>query len=365
MNHIERVYSAIQHREPDKVPKGEIGEGIDEKLTQQLLGGEYDPSGTKEARFQNKKKVLELLGMDLVSIGLDYVGTPSTEEVGTDEKGHKIYRNKLLGREYVSIDNAPSKTIKPIISKPEDIYDFQWPPIELYATQTIERWKKETDYFLFPVVCGGFDASYTLNNFEDFMIWYHTNKKETKEWTRKMTEYEAMKACKMIEAGVHGIVIADDMAFSSGTFISPELMRELIFPYLEEEVYQIKKMGVPVFLHSDGDMRKILPDIIAMGFDGWQAVQAPIGISYQEYMAETKKKYGNKLCLMGNIEIDLLGRGNPKQIEEEVRKIIRIASPEGGFILSSSNELGKETSPESALAMYRAGEKYGTYGLES
>ena len=121
MNHIERVHSAIQHKEPDKVPKGEIGEGIDEKLVRQLLGREYDPSGTKDARFQNKKKVLELLGMDLVSIGLDYVGPPSTEEVGTDEKGHKIYRNKLLGREYISIDNAPSKTVKPIISEPEEI----------------------------------------------------------------------------------------------------------------------------------------------------------------------------------------------------------------------------------------------------
>lgn len=365
MNHIERVHTAIQHREPDKVPKGEIGAGIDEKLVRQLLGREYDPSGTRKAQFQNKKRVLELLSMDLTSTGLDYVGPPSVEEIGIDKEGHKIYRDKLLGREYVTIPNAPSKTIKPVISEPEEIYDFQWPSIELYSTQTIEKWKKETDYFLFPVVCGGFEASYELNNFEDFMIWCHTNKKETKEWTRKMTECGAMKACKMIKAGVHGIVIADDMAFNSGTFISPELLRELIFPYLEEEVYQIKKLGVPVFLHSDGDIRKILPDIIAIGFDGWQAVQAPIGINYQEYMAEIKKEYGNKLCLMGNIEIDLLGRGSPKQIEEEVGKIIKVASPGGGFILSSSNELGKETSPESALAMYRAGEKYGTYGLES
>ena len=63
---------------------------------------------------------------------------------------------------------------------------------------------------------------------------------------------ELLKQGKLVEAGVHRIIIPDDMAFNSGLFITPELLRELIFPYLEEEVYQIKKLGVPVFLHSDG-----------------------------------------------------------------------------------------------------------------
>ena len=90
-----------------------------------------------------------------------------------------------------------------------------------------------------------------------------------------MTEYGTVCARKMVEAGAPGIVIADDLAFNSVTFIAPKLLRELIFPSLEEEVYQIKKLGVPMFLRSDGDIRSILDDIIAIGFDGWQAIQAP------------------------------------------------------------------------------------------
>lgn len=361
MNHIERVYMAIQHREPDKVPKGEIGRGVDERLVKELLGKEYDSSVTEEAKFQNKKKILELLHMDLLSVGLDYIGPPAVEEIGMDKDGHKIYRDNLLGREYISVGYGATKNIKPVISNPKEVYDFQWPSLKLYSAKSIKRWKKTTNYFLLPCVAGSFEASYELNNLEDFMVWCHTNKREIKEWTRKMTEYGIAQAKKLIEAGVHGIVIADDMAFNSGTFISPELLRELIFPYLEEEVYQIKRMGVPVFLHSDGDIRKILPDIISIGFDGWQAVQAPTGWEYTQYMAEIKRKYGDKLTLMGNINVDLLGRGSPEEIREEVRELIKVASPGGGFILSSSNELGKETSPENCLAMYRAGEKYGIY----
>ncbi|RLF38483.1 MAG: uroporphyrinogen-III decarboxylase, partial [Thermoplasmata archaeon] len=43
------------------------------------------------------------------------------------------------------------------------------------------------------------------------------------------------------------------------------------------------------------------------------------------------------------------------------KELIEVAAPGGGFILSSSNELGTETSVENALAMYRAGERYGVY----
>ncbi len=361
MDHIERVYKAIRHEEADKVPKGEIGQGVDKKLVRELLGEECDLSDSEQARFQNKKKVLELLSMDLVTVGLDYVGPPSVKQIGTDEEGHKIYRDKLLGREYISVGYGASKNIKPVISDPKEVYDFQWPSIELYSTKTIEKWRKETDYFLFPCVSGSFEASYELNNFDDFMLWCYTNKAEVKEWTRKMTEFGVVQARKLVKAGAHAIVIPDDLAFNSGTFIRPELLREFIFPFLEEEVYQIKKMGVPVFLHSDGDIRKVLDDIIAIGFDGWQAVQAPIGWGYVKYMEEIKRRYGDKLCLMGNVNIDLLGRGTPEEIKEEVKQTIRIAAPGGGFILSSSNELGRETSPENALAMYQTAERHGRY----
>lgn len=110
-----------------------------------------------------------------------------------------------------------------------------------------------------------------------------------------------------------------------------------------------------------GTIREVLGGIIAIGFDGWQAVQAPSGWEYTQYMAEIKRKYGDKLTLMGNINIDILGRGKPEEVEEEVKELIKVAAPGGGFILSSSNELGRETLPENALVMYQIAEKYGVY----
>ena len=64
---------------------------------------------------------------------------------------------------------------------------------------------------------------------------------------------------------------------------------------------------------------------------------------------------------MGNINIDLLARGKLGEIRGEVKELIKIASAGGGFILSSSNKLGKETSMENALVMYQTGEEYGVH----
>ncbi len=114
MDHIERVYTSIKHEEPYQVPKGEIGQGIDEKLVKELLREECDIPGIEEAKFYNKKKILELLHMDLLSIGLDYIGFPHIEEVGRDKDGHMIYRGNLLGREYISFGYGAAKDVKPV-----------------------------------------------------------------------------------------------------------------------------------------------------------------------------------------------------------------------------------------------------------
>lgn len=56
-------------------------------------------------------------------------------------------------------------------------------------------------------------------------------------------------------------------------------------------------------------------------------MQAPIGWEYTQYMLQIKRKYGDRLTLMGNINIDLLGRGRPEKIRKEVRKLIEVAAP--------------------------------------
>ena len=69
--------------------------------------------------------------------------------------------------------------------------------------------------------------------------------------------------------------------------------------FLKLQVEMIKKKGVPVLLHSDGNIRGIMEDIIDAGFDGIQSIEPAAGMRIDEI----KVKYGDQLVLMGNIDI--------------------------------------------------------------
>jgi uroporphyrinogen decarboxylase len=79
-------------------------------------------------------------------------------------------------------------------------------------------------------------------------------------------------------------------------------------------------------------------------------------------IAEVKKRYGGRICLMGNIDLHYtLTRGTPEETEAEVKRRIEEVGPGGGYILASANSLTAYCKPENVLAMNRALLKYGAY----
>lgn len=137
-------------------------------------------------------------------------------------------------------------------------------------------------------------------------------------------------------------------------------MRELIFPALKKEVNIIKAYDdIPVFFHTDGDINKVMVDIIDCGFDGLQSLQPTANMD----LREIKDKYGKKLCLMGNIDINkIMPFGTEEQVRKNVRHTIDIGIESSGYILSTCNILTKDIPVSNAIAMYDEAEKY-TYGF--
>ena len=154
-------------------------------------------------------------------------------------------------------------------------------------------------------------------------------------------------------------MIADDIAYNRGLFLPPRLMERLVYPFYQAAICEIKAhRDVPVFLHTDGDIRAALDNIVDCGFDGLQSLQPSAGMD----IAEVKRRYGDTLCLMGNLDLDrLMPFGTPEEIETQVRWLCESIGPGGGFILSTCNILINAIPPQNALAMSRAAEKYGVY----
>jgi uroporphyrinogen decarboxylase len=78
-------------------------------------------------------------------------------------------------------------------------------------------------------------------------------------------------------------------------------------------------------------------------------------------IAAAKRQFGDRLCILGNVDLNILGMGTPKEVEDEVRYLIDNVGPGGGYIISSGNSLAAYVLPENANAMAAAVRSYGRY----
>jgi uroporphyrinogen decarboxylase len=140
---------------------------------------------------------------------------------------------------------------------------------------------------------------------------------------------------KLAEAGADFIHIVNDIAFNSGTFISPAQCREFIIPYMRRQVQAIREMGMIPFIHTDGNIMPILDDYLSVGAACFQSIDPMAGMD----IAEVKRRCSGRMALMGNVQCSLLQEGPPEAIRESALYCLQHASPGGGYIFGTSNTI--------------------------
>lgn len=345
MTKKERVIAAIEHRVPDRVPKGELH--IEGELANLILKKDYPL--TYEC-FEREVEIRNKLHMDLVN-----VGEWPQWEIGTNEKG-----NKLVETVYGQVYEAGTGTlniIKPAVEDIENAYSYKVPDISKVSGDIVERFAKETDFFVFAQVGGPVTQLDEMFSMEDFMVYSLTNTNEMHCIAEKVIDYEISKAKLFIDKGADGIVIGDDIAFNSGIFLPPTIMEQNVFPFWEKMVKEIKRYkNIPIILHSDGNITKALQKIADCGFDGIQSIQPSAGMDIKH----VKEMYGDRLCLWGNIDLDyVMCFGKPDEVKKAVKETIKVANCNGGHILSTCNSMIRSIPKENIFAMIEASEEEG------
>ena len=123
----------------------------------------------------------------------------------------------------------------------------------------------------------------------------------------------------------------------------------------------VHEEGGLVIKHSDGNLWPILDLIVGTGVEAINPLEPVAGMD----IAKVKAEYGDRVCLVGNIDCgELLSHGTVEQVVEEVRQCIAAAAPGGGYMLSSSNSIHSSVNPGNYVAMVRAGHKYGRYDVD-
>ena len=105
-----------------------------------------------------------------------------------------------------------------------------------------------------------------------------------------------------IDAGVDGIIIADDIAHQRGLMVSLATLREYLFPSLARQVELIRR-HLPAFFHSDGQYAEVISDLINCGFQGLQCLEGGAGMDPLKL-----KSLHLQLCLWGTLEIPIFSR---------------------------------------------------------
>jgi uroporphyrinogen decarboxylase len=111
-------------------------------------------------------------------------------------------------------------------------------------------------------------------------------------------------------------------------------------------------------MHSDGDLSVLMDDLIAMGLD----VIQPIDPSCMD-MAAVKKKWGDRICLIGNVSNELLRSASTSEIEARVKELLCDAGPGGGFALGSGNSVPNWAKYENYMAMRETCLRHGGYPI--
>lgn len=164
-------------------------------------------------------------------------------------------------------------------------------------------------------------------------------------------------AKKQVDSGAEFIIINSDYAYNNSPYISPDDFRELVTPYLERNVRAIHDLGVKAILHSDGDLRTILDQLVSTGIDGYQSIDPQANMDIKE----VKRQYGDRLILMGNVMTSVLQDIDEEKIRASVRYCCEHGKPGGGYIFSTSNCLFKGMPLESYHIMLDEFKKYEFY----
>jgi uroporphyrinogen decarboxylase len=145
----------------------------------------------------------------------------------------------------------------------------------------------------------------------------------------------------------------DDLGFKTSTLVSPRMIRNLILPQYKRVIDLIKQAGKPFLWHSCGNIFSIMDDVIALGIDAKHSNEDAIA-PFDEWIT----RYGDRIGLLGGIDVDLLYVRNPAEILADVfERGSRFRNASHGYALGSGNSIPDFVPVEGYLAMIEAATK--------
>lgn len=165
--------------------------------------------------------------------------------------------------------------------------------------------------------------------------------------------------CDMTKIGA--VVMGDDMGYNHSTMISPDHLRQYVFPWQKKLVEIAHNYDLPMILHSCGNLEEVMDDIIDyVGFDAKHSFEDKI-----MPVAEAKRRYGHRIAILGGIDMHVLSSCSAGEVRDYTSKVIADCAPGGGYALGTGNTVANYVPLDNFLAMLDIGRTLGNYPVNS
>lgn len=333
MNSRERVIAALERRQADRIPLVEWV--IAEEVMDALLPGK----GYYEFN--------DWIGLDNASLNRS---SWDRENVQFVDEEKELFRDHWGIIRALGPESSPYPVEGPI-KAPEDLDSYEPPDPEApdvlgKIPEVVARYEGKK---AITAICRDafFNPSH-LRGVKNFLMDMIDRPKLVHALIETALGYDLRVTQRLIEAGVEVVVLGDDYADRNGPLMSPRHFKEFILPGLKRAVDNAHDAGAYVVKHTDGNIMPLMDMIVETGIDAINPLEPAAGID----IAHVKRKYGDRVTIIGNIDCgELLCHASPDEVRRVTRETIEVASAGGGYCLSSSNSIHSAVKPENYLAM--------------
>ncbi len=383
MTSRERVLAAMSHEEPDRVP---------------IVLGVSNATGIKMKPYRELKQLLGIEADDEYLYGWPELGTAAVDgatmvRLGSDVRGVLDLEPASVlewnaarppHADYINSWGSGATEIRPgewfpmvcplaSATTVAEIEDYPWPDMDdptrvaHVATEAARIAAEDryaimaTPWLLFPL-----ERAFAMQGMDTFLmnLALHPEFAEALLW-------KIQERCKVLMGhflaalgdNVDIIKIGDDLGTQESLMMSPDMYRRVLKPIHADYIRFIReRTHAKVFFHTDGDVFPLIDDFVEMGVDILNPIQTSAG--KMSNLEELKARWGDRLTFCGGIDTHrILPTGTPDEVRAEVRRVIQILAPGGGYMVSSVHTVMDDVPAENILAMVDAVEEFGTYPI--
>lgn len=389
MKSRERLTLSLSHKEPDRIPfdlAGTTVTGITKKafiraMEYRGLATKYE---TKEADPIQQivtpvEETLKFLGSDIRRIGARRI--PGFEELvkynGTMREVTDVWG--CLWKMDESRDLYYNQYTYPLESFPtleEGLKDYKIPDLAQHSDIIIkdleEQVRNISDYgVIVDRNCAGLtEVSLRVRGYETWFLDTVIDPAGVEKLLDIVLEYKIQYWDLVIDWLTDNNLLdtisvfaeCDDLGTQTSTLLEPGYLRQTVISRFRQLWYHMKKRvpGIKIFMHTCGAVRELIPDLIEAGLDIYNPVQfSAAGMD----LKGLKKDFGRDLVFWGggvNTQTTLK-TGSPEEVSDEVKSIIDIMAPGGGFVFTTVHNIQEDVPPENFWAMWDTLMEYGKY----